>query len=111
MLGRVRYIPDINSDDVAARRGAERMAFNTVIQGSAADLMKRAMIDIHRDMSAKRMRSRMILQIHDELLFESPEGELEALRGLVEKRMAGAFRLKVPLVVDSGVGDNWLDLE
>ncbi|MHC5054513.1 MAG: DNA polymerase I [Planctomycetota bacterium] len=111
MLGRVRYIPDINSDDVAARRGAERMAFNTVIQGSAADLMKRAMIDIHRDMSAKRMRSRMILQIHDELLFESPERELEALRGLVEERMAGAFTLKVPLVVDSGVGDNWLDLE
>ena len=111
MLGRVRYIPDINSDDVAARRGAERMAFNTVIQGSAADLMKRAMIDIHRDMRAKKMRSRMILQIHDELLFEAPEAELGALGQLVEKGMAGAFSLKVPLVVDSGTGDNWLDLE
>lgn len=110
MLGRVRYIPDINSDDVSARRGAERMAFNTVIQGSAADLMKRAMIDVHRDMLAKHMRSRMILQIHDELLFEAPEDELSALRKLVEERMAAAFTLDVPLVVDSGTGDNWLDL-
>jgi len=111
MLGRVRYIPDINSDDVAARRGAERMAFNTVIQGSAADLMKRAMIDVHRDMHSSGMRSKMVLQIHDELLFDGPGDEVPALRGLVEKRMAAAFKLKVPLVVDSGVGDNWLDLE
>ncbi len=111
MLGRVRYIPEINSDDVAARRGAERMAFNTVIQGSAADLMKRAMIDIHRDMRAGGMSSRMILQIHDELLFEAPEDELGSLRKLVKKRMEDAFKLKVPLVVDSGIGDNWLDLE
>jgi DNA polymerase-1 len=111
MLGRVRYIPEINSDDIQARRGAERMAFNTVIQGSAADLMKRAMIDIYRDMLTRDMRSRMILQIHDELLFESPEDELDGLRTLVVERMEGAFDLRVPLVVDSGVGDNWLDLE
>ena len=111
MLGRVRFLPEINSDDIAARRGAERMAFNTVIQGSAADLIKRAMIDIHREMRAGRMRSRMILQIHDELLFEAPPEELGALEKLVKARMSGALELSVPLVVDTGTGDNWLDVK
>ena len=111
MLGRVRYLPEINSDDIPARRSAERMAFNTVIQGSAADLIKRAMIDIHREMAARGMRSIMILQIHDELLFESPTDEVKALEEMVSARMSGALELSIPLVVDTGVGDNWLDVK
>jgi DNA polymerase-1 len=111
ILGRVRYVPEINSDDVAARRGAERQAFNTAVQGSAADLIKKAMIDIHRDLGERGLRSRMLLQIHDELLFEAPPDEMEKLRELVVGRMQGAMELKVPLVVDTGVGDNWLDVK
>jgi DNA polymerase-1 len=111
MMDRVRYLSEINSDDIGARRAAERMAFNTVIQGSAADLIKRAMIDIHRRMRSQGMSSRMLLQVHDELVFEAPERELDALRGLVETHMTRAAVLKVPLVVDSLVGDNWLDME
>ena len=111
MLGRVRFLPEINSGDVATCRAAERAAFNTVIQGSAADLMKRAMIDIHRDMKSSGMKARMLLQIHDELLFEAPPEEIGPLRELVVARMSGALELDVPLVVDTGVGPNWLDLE
>jgi DNA polymerase-1 len=111
MLGRVRYLPEMNSDDVPARRSAERMAFNTVIQGSAADLIKRAMIDIHREMAARGMRSIMILQIHDELLFESPPDEVNSLEEMVSARMSGALELSIPLVVDTGIGDNWLDVK
>lgn len=111
MLGRIRYLPEINSDDVSSRRAAERMAFNTVIQGSAADLIKRAMIDIYKDLRSRNMQTKMVLQIHDELLFEAPPEELQDLKALVKERMAGALKLDVPLVVDVGVGDNWLDLE
>jgi len=111
MLGRIRFLPEINSDDVGARRAAERMAFNTKIQGSAADLIKRAMIDIHGEMRARKMRSMMVLQIHDELLFDCPVEEVEPLRRLAVERMSGALKLSVPLVVDTGVGDNWLDME
>ena len=112
MMGRVRYLPDINSNDFGTRRAAERMAFNTVIQGSAADLMKRAMIDIHAELAgSKKTKVRMLLQVHDELVFEAPEGEIDALKEMVERKMSGALQLSVPLVVDSGVGDNWLDME
>jgi DNA polymerase-1 len=111
MLGRARFLPEINSEDVATRRSAERIAFNTVIQGSAADLIKRAMIDVHREMKSSGLAARMLLQIHDELLFEAPPDEMEALRELVASRMTGALELNVPLVVDTGVGSNWLDLE
>ena len=111
MLGRARFLPEINSEDVATRRSAERIAFNTVIQGSAADLIKRAMIDVHREMKSSGLAARMLLQIHDELLFEAPPDEMEALRELVVSRMTGALELSVPLVVDTGVGSNWLDLK
>jgi DNA polymerase-1 len=86
---------------------AERQAMNTPVQGSAADLIKKAMIDLHRALGERGMRSRLILQIHDELLLEVPEQEAEDARALVKAIMEGALVLDVPLVVDARLGRNW----
>jgi DNA polymerase-1 len=86
---------------------AERMATNSVIQGTAADLIKKAMVELDSALAAERLASRMILQVHDELVFEVPESEVEAVRALVCERMEGVLPLRVPLVVDVGVGKNW----
>jgi DNA polymerase-1 len=109
LLGRLRRLPDINSRNFQVRAEAERQAVNAPVQGSAADLIKRAMIDIHRELGARRMRTRLILQIHDELLFETPEAEAEAARELVTTRMEAALSLEVPLVVDARLGRNWAE--
>ena len=87
----------------------ERTAVNTVIQGSAADLIKTAMINIHRTLNAENHPANMLLQIHDELVFETPESEAESLKQLVKSGMESAFTLDVPLTVDIAIGDNWLD--
>ena len=87
----------------------ERTAVNTVIQGSAADLIKTAMINIHRTLKAENHPAKMLLQIHDELVFETPESEAESLKQLVKTGMETAFTLDVPLTVDIAIGDNWLD--
>ncbi len=107
LLGRRRYIPEINSSNAQVRSAAERMAVNMPVQGTAADIIKLAMIGLKRRMDELGLESRMILQIHDELLFEVPRGELEVMRGLVEEIMPKAMTLSVPLKVEVKIGRNW----
>jgi DNA polymerase-1 len=109
ILGRRRTLKDINSRNATARQAAERDAINTPIQGSAADLIKVAMVRVDRAMKAAAMRSKMVLQIHDELLFDAPREEIETLREIVSREMTGAMEFPVPLEVSVGVGENWLD--
>lgn len=91
------------------RGGAERNAVNAPIQGSAADIIKIAMIRIHNQLQAQKLQTRMLLQVHDELVFDVPKTELEIVKPLVKEAMENAFTLAVPLVADLGVGNNWLD--
>lgn len=109
LFGRRRPIPDMNSRNPNARGFAERTAVNTPLQGSAADLIKLAMIRIHGTLQQEKLEARMILQVHDELIFEAPPDEVAWLRTLVKKEMEGVREFAVPLVVDTGVGDNWRD--
>src|SRR5690606_4054712 len=97
----------INSRNAAQRAGAERAAINAPMQGTAADIIKRAMIDVDAWLAGHRARALMILQVHDELVFEVDEDFVPALVEEVKRRMAAAAQLSVPLVVDCGVGDNW----
>jgi DNA polymerase-1 len=109
VMGRRRYIRDINSKNQTVRGFAERNAINAPVQGSAADMIKLAMIRIHERIKEEKLESRMILQVHDELLFEARITELEKLKKLVKEEMLGAIRLEVPLEVEIGTGDNWLE--
>ena len=111
LFGRVRPIPDINSKNTNLRGFAERTAVNTPLQGTAADLIKIAMIRIDAAIRDRGLKSRMTLQVHDELVFEVPEGELDVMRSLVKELMENAHPLTVPLLVEIGVGPNWRDLE
>jgi DNA polymerase-1 len=106
---RRRYIPEIRDRNFNMRAYGERNAQNSPLQGSAADLIKVAMTRIHRAIREEGLRGRMLLQVHDELVFEVPPEELERMRELVRSRMEGVVELRVPLVVDLGVGDNWLE--
>ena len=107
----MRPIPDINSRNVQQRGFAERTAVNTPLQGTAADLIKMAMIRIDAAIRERELKSRMTLQVHDELVFEVPEGELEIMRLLVREQMEQVHPLAVPLLVELGSGVNWRDLE
>jgi DNA polymerase I len=109
LFGRLRPIPEINSRDAPSRNRAEREAMNTPLQGTAADLMKLAMVKAHRRLKQERLQTRMILTVHDELVFEAPEAEVEAAKALVKAEMEGVYPLRVPLRVDLGVGLNWRD--
>ena len=109
LLGRRRYLRDIHSRNDTVRKAAERNAINSPIQGSAADLIKLAMIEIDDLLQAQHPKAHMLLQVHDELLFEVPKDELESVQTLVRNTMENALQLKVPLVVDIGVGKNWLE--
>jgi DNA polymerase I len=111
LFGRVRPIPDINSKNFNLRGFAERTAVNTPLQGTAADLIKLAMIRIDAAILERRLKSRMTLQVHDELVFEVPEGEIDQMRSLVREQMESVHLLAVPLMVEIGVGKNWRDLE
>jgi DNA polymerase-1 len=111
MFGRVRPIPDINSKNTNLRGFAERTAVNTPLQGTAADLIKIAMIRIDAALQERGLKSRMTLQVHDELVFEVPEAEVSAMRALVREQMENVHPLTVPLLVEIGVGANWRDLE
>ena len=106
-MGRRRYFPDLGSRNRMLRQAAERMATNTVIQGTAADLIKKAMVDVDRGLVERGLAATMILQVHDELVFETSEAEREALSALVREKMEGVAELSVPLTVDLGVGQNW----
>ena len=111
LLGRVRPIPDIHSKNFNLRGFAERTAVNTPLQGTAADLIKIAMIRIDAELRQRGLASKMLLQVHDELVFEVPEAEIDTMKRLVTERMENVYQLKVPLKVDVGVGPNWRDLE
>ncbi len=111
LFGRVRPIPDIHSKNFNLRGFAERTAVNTPLQGTAADLIKLAMIRIDAELRERKLRSRMLLQVHDELVFEVPEDEIDTIRQLVVQHMEHVHELKVPLKVDVGMGPNWRDLE
>ena len=107
LLGRRRYVPELSSNNPQDRQAGERIAANTPIQGSAADICKLAMLAIANDLHAAKLGTRMVLQIHDELLFEGPEAEVEQVCAIVRQRMEHAHPLRVPLVVDIGVGKTW----
>ena len=109
LFGRRRYLPDINSANATVRGFAERNAINAPIQGTAADIIKVAMIRIHQRFKAEGIRSKMILQVHDELNFSVYPDEKEKVERIVLEEMQNAFQMKVPLVADSGFGDNWLE--
>ena len=111
LFGRIRPIPDINSKNPTQRGFAERTAVNTPLQGTAADLIKVAMIRIDEEIRKRGLKSRMTLQVHDELVFEVPEHEVDAMKSLVREHMEQAHSLAVPLLVEIGVGLNWRDLE
>ena len=107
VLGRRRYIPEINASNAQVRAAAERMAINMPVQGTAAEIAKLAMIRIQREMDKRELKSRMILQVHDELVFEVPRDELEEMKGVVEEIMPHAMALSVPLKVEAKIGKNW----
>jgi DNA polymerase-1 len=109
IMGRRRYLRDINSNNQTVRGFAERNAINAPIQGSAADIIKVAMINVHAEMQKRNMKSKLLLQVHDELVFDAHKDELEDLKLLVEEKMVGAVKLEVPMDVDMGVGQNWLE--
>jgi len=111
LFGRIRPIPDINSKNATQRGFAERTAVNTPLQGTAADLIKLAMIRIDAEIRERNLKSRMTLQVHDELVFEVPNEEVDAMRSLVREHMEKAYRLDVPLLVEVGMGLNWRDME
>jgi DNA polymerase-1 len=107
LLGRRRYIPAINASDRVAREAAERMALNTPIQGSAADLIKLAMLRVDEMMAREFPQALMILQVHDELVFECPQADTASFATRVKEVMESVAQLKVPLIVDVGQGPNW----
>lgn len=111
MFNRKRFLPDIKSTNRTIKSMAERVAINSPIQGTAADIIKIAMLNIDKEMMEKELKSEMVLQVHDELIFEVPEDELSTMKELVKRNMEGAAKLKVPLTVDMGVGVNWFDLK
>ncbi|WP_044640865.1 DNA polymerase I [Risungbinella massiliensis] len=109
LLNRRRYLPDVHSSDFNRRSFAERTAMNTPIQGSAADIIKYAMVQIDLEMSKRNLQSRMLLQVHDELIFEVPPDELPEMKQLVREQMEQSLELRVPLKVDINVGDTWYE--
>ncbi|KQB38022.1 DNA polymerase I [Flavobacterium daejeonense] len=109
ILGRRRYLKDINSQNAVVRGGAERNAVNAPIQGSAADIIKIAMINIHKKLTSENWKSKMLLQVHDELVFDVHNDELERIQPMIKVEMENAFKLAVPLVVELGTGKDWLE--
>jgi DNA polymerase-1 len=109
VLGRRRYLKDINSQNAIVRGGAERNAVNAPIQGSAADIIKIAMINIHKKLIDENWKSKMLLQVHDELVFDVHNSELEKIQPMIKNEMENAFKLDVPLVVEIGMGKDWLE--
>jgi DNA polymerase-1 len=111
VMGRRRYIPDLKSGNRQVREAAERMAINMPVQGTAADIIKVAMVNLQREIDRRGLKSRLILQVHDDLLLESPQEEAEQARSLLKEIMSGAMQLSVPLKVDVKVGRNWGDMD
>jgi DNA polymerase-1 len=110
VMGRRRYIPEIKSPNRQVREAAERMAINMPVQGTSADIIKIAMVNLHREMEKRNLRTKMTLQVHDELLFEVPPEEVETMKGLVAEIMPQALKLSVPLKIDIKLGKNWAEM-
>jgi DNA polymerase-1 len=110
ILDRRRFIFDINSESPNIRQAAERVAINTPVQGSSADLLKLAMIEIDKYIREDNLKTKMVLQVHDELVFEVPEAEIDVVQKMVIEKMEGAARLKVPIKVEVKVGNNWAEI-
>jgi DNA polymerase-1 len=111
LFGRIRPIPEINSAQFQLRNFAERTALNSPLQGTAADFIKLAMISIDRRLAEEHLEAKMILQVHDELVFELPHNELEKVAALVREEMEGVHKIAVPLLVEVCSGPNWRDLD
>ena len=109
LFGRKRYLPDINSQNATVRSFAERNAVNAPIQGTAADIIKLAMVSIHRRLQQEHLKAQMIMQVHDELNFNVPKNEVERVRDIVVSEMQNAVHLSIPLIAECGVGENWLE--
>jgi DNA polymerase I len=109
LFGRIRRVPELRSRQFQTRSLGERLAVNMVIQGTAADIMKVAMVRTRDELRTAGLSTRIVLQIHDELLFEGPEDEVTAASAIIEREMAAAFDMDPPLEVDVGVGENWLE--
>ncbi len=109
LMGRRRFLRNINSKNRMVSQGEQRIAINMPIQGTAADMIKLAMINIYSELNKRNLKTKMVLQVHDELLFDTPKDEVDIVRPLVKELMEKAFPLKVPVIVDTGVGNNWLD--
>ena len=109
LFGRRRYIPEINSKNATIRALAERNAVNAPIQGTSADIIKLAMIAVDNEMSKQGLKSKMVLQIHDELVFDTLPEEVETLKKIIDKKMENVVKLSVPLTVECDYGNNWLE--
>ena len=107
VMGRRRYIPEIKSPNRQIREAAERMAINMPVQGTSADVIKIAMINLHHQMERRGLKSKMTLQVHDELVFEVPPHEVDLMKGLISEVMPQALTLNVPLKIDIKMGKNW----
>jgi DNA polymerase-1 len=111
VLGRRRYIPEINAPNRMVREAGERMAINMPVQGTSADIIKIAMLRLDEEIVRRNLKSRLILQVHDELIFEVPEGEIPVMKEIVPQLMANALQLSVPIKVDIKMGCRWGDME
>ena len=109
LMGRRRYLKDINSRNFTVRGFAEREAINSPLQGSAADLVKLAMIHIHEEFKRQNLKSKMTLQVHDELVFDAHKDEVDLIKPIIREKMIHAIKTRVPLEVEIGIGTNWLD--
>jgi DNA polymerase-1 len=109
LYGRRRYLKNINSNNRVVRQFEERVAINMPIQGTAADMIKLAMIKIHKELERRKSKTKMVLQVHDELVFDAHKSEIDELKPIIKKMMEEAFPLKVPVLADIGIGENWLD--
>jgi DNA polymerase-1 len=107
VFGRRLYLPEINSPNGPRRSGAERAAINAPMQGTAADLIKMSMVKVQQELDARQLQTKMIMQVHDELVFEVPLTEVDWVKTEVPRLMAGVAQLKVPLLAEVGVGPNW----
>jgi DNA polymerase-1 len=109
LMGRRRYLKNISSNNRVVRQFEERVAINMPIQGTAADMIKLAMINIYYELKKRKTKTKMVLQVHDELVFDAHKDEIDELLPVIKKLMENALTLKVPVIVESGIGVNWLD--
>jgi DNA polymerase-1 len=109
IMGRRRYLPDLHSRNAVVRGAAERIAINAPIQGSAADIIKKAMVSVEKRLEKEKITAPMLLQVHDELVFEVPGKDIDKAKAIIRDEMENAVQLSIPLVTDINAGDNWLE--